>query len=173
MPKFIVVIGCCHDLQKVCPTRQDPDHIVRQQIQKLKFVRTLAQMIEQHGINLVAEEARHAELTTVEQLARLAHIYYANIDMPLAERERRGIPRTYSSLRDIDDATKEQARRFDEVREDYMFSRAKEFMTSDTKALVIVGQMHMEPLKKRFEQICDSVCDYDVTKEAWFDSSAF
>ena len=46
-------------------------------------------------------------------------------------------------------------------------------MSSDTKAIVIVGQAHMGPLKKRFEGICDFVEEYDVTKEAWFDSSVF
>lgn len=36
MPKFIIAIGCYHDLPKACPTRQDPDHIARPQAQKLR-----------------------------------------------------------------------------------------------------------------------------------------
>lgn len=133
----------------------------------------MVQLIKDRDINLIAEEARHVGLTTVHQLATLADIYYANVDMPMPERARRGIPPNYNCIPndDNDGPDVELVSKYNKKREAYMFERALEFMDVNTKAIVIVGQVHMNALKRSFERICDGVTERDVTTEGWFDST--
>jgi hypothetical protein len=141
--------------------------------QKQDFGEMLRRRIEERGIQFIGEEASHRWDTTT---ARTLGVRWANIDMPMDERERRGIAEEQKKRirvpsyvgdqartvlledgyqRDVGDGWVELEVRLpsDVTREQFMFDSLQENIGNADSILVICGIIHSNQLAERLRQL--------------------
>lgn len=157
-----------HEIQR--PVLQDGDAL---QVRKKEFEEILRRTVEQRGIQFIGEEASYKWETTT---ARTLGVRCENIDMPMEERERRGIEKEQQQRirvpsylgdqattvlleegyqRDVGNGWVELEVRLpsDEIREQFMFDRVQQNVGGADSILVICGIIHSEKLGERFREI--------------------
>jgi hypothetical protein len=166
-----------HETQR--PVLQGDDKLG---VQKSEFREMLRRKLDERRIEFVGEEASHKWETTT---AKTLGVRWKNIDMPMEERERRGILeeqqqrfRVPSYLgdqartalledgyqRDVGNGWVELEPRLssDVVREQFMFDRVQEHRQDADRILLICGIIHSEKLAERFRQL-----GAEVEVEVW------
>jgi len=132
--------------------------VEEEQKQALRAV--LSEIISNHRIDCIAEEAHPVRPSLGTALARRHRSDYVDITMPLEERERQGI-RTPGY--DRHPATRAEAyRKF----EQYMFNRIEE--AGAKSVLVMCGRYHTTGLEKIFKDAGDDVQMYDIKNYDWY-----
>jgi len=94
-------------------------------------------------------------------LATELNCIYAEIDMPVEERAKRGIARDYQSL-----GEEEKTRVFG-IREDYMVRRVYSESSVGVRKLIVCGAEHLGALESQFRKSGEQVSTRDLTKENW------
>lgn len=157
-----------HDVQRI--VLDDNDKL---KAQKQEYGEMLRKRIEKKGIQFIGEEASHKwEATTAQNLG----IRRVNIDMPMEERESRGIAEEQRQRSRIPSYLGDQARNVlleegyqrnvgdgwveleprlpsDVAREQSMFDKVQEHAGDADSILVICGIIHCEKLAERFRGI--------------------
>ena len=96
---MVTIIGCDHIHQrKGQRCFGDPRLVAFEADQKRRFAEVIADHQELRGATLICEEIERDCDTFARDLAGRQNARYANVDMPVAERARRGIPEGYSAL---------------------------------------------------------------------------
>jgi hypothetical protein len=161
-----------HEVQR--PVSQEGDSL---QVRKVEFEEMLRRLVEQRQIQFIGEEASYDWETST---ARALGVRWENIDMPMFERERRGIldeqkqraraPRYLGDQartvlledgyqRDLGNGWVELEVRLpsDVVREQFMFDKVQEHVGDADSILVICGIIHGHKLAERFRRSGASV----------------
>jgi len=167
MDTLILANRVGHEVQKLqCAEDDSVRRALKQQFEEL-----LKRRIRERGVQFIGEETAYDIDTTAQELG----LSWANIDMPKAERKKRGIAeeqrrrnRIPSYLgddattkltaegyqRDVGDGWVELEPRLpsDSIREDYMFDRVLGEAGYAQSIVVICGILHSEELAKRFRR---------------------
>lgn len=161
MPVYI--LGCDHWLQPydLCEPMPEFKEIERQL--KQEFYSIVEELIKKQNIVFIGEECKQKEHTIPRALAKENGCEYAEIDMPIEERRRQGIPENYDRL-----GGETKARGHD-LRERFMVERVQSECRVAGPKLIVCGSEHAASLTARFEKLGERVTARDVTKEAWFD----
>jgi hypothetical protein len=157
-----------HEIQR--PVVQSGDTL---EIQKKQFGELLRRKVEERQIQFIGEEASHKWGTTT---ARTLGVRWENIDMPMEERERRGILEEQQQRNRVPSYLGDQAKTVlleegyqrdvgngwvelevrlpsDVDREQFMFDRVQENIGDADSVLVICGIIHSEQMAERFRGI--------------------
>lgn len=164
---MVYIVGCEHHYQrKIKQCFGGPDIEAFERRHKDYFYRFLEAQIREHGICFVGEEIGQGEETLPGDLAQLGGCGYANIDMPLEERERRGIPHNYSvdgapySAADID--------AWHRIREIWMVRRTLERAGECQSILVVCGRCHQNRLADLFREEGCAAQVIDLASFPWY-----
>lgn len=128
---------------------------------KEQFYELIKSVLESEQIDFVGEECKHNQKTIPRVLATELGSRYAEIDMPVEERDSRGIPRDYQSLGE------DVRMSVYNVREDYMEQRVYSESSLGSRKLIVCGAEHLRGLEARFRQRGEQVSARDLTKEDW------
>ena len=109
----------------------------------------------------VGEECKPGQKTIARVLAAEPQCSDPEIDMPIEERDRRGIARDYQKLGE------EERSRVYNVREEFMVQRVYSESSVDTRKLIVCGAGQLKGLKSRFLRIVKQVSKRDLTTEDW------
>src|SRR5690242_18852053 len=140
----IYIFECDHRLQRICPAFDDVALQQHHQDQQRAFASVLTDFLKA-GVTFVGEEIGEKQASIAQALARGFGCTYSRIDMPLAERIRRGCPPDYEVLFKIDglDAAVLNCHR---LREEYMRKRILEYLDG-SHGLVLCGRTHAHRLR--------------------------
>jgi hypothetical protein len=154
-----------HDIQRIVLDSSD-----KLKAQKQEFREMLRKRIDERHTQFIGEEASYKwEGTTAQTLG----VRWTNIDMPMDERERRGILEEQMQRRRVPSYLGDQARTVlleegyqrdvgngwaelevrvpsDVIREQFMFDRVQENAGDADRIVVICGIIHSEKLAERF-----------------------
>ena len=157
------ILGCDHYLQEY--ELQDCQEEIRKIEHELKkkFYSVIEEIIGGHAISFVGEECKPAQKTIPRELASERGCKYAEIDMSLTERERKGIPKNYEKLGN------EEQRRCNALREEYMVDRTYSESTPEESKLIVCGALHIEGLASLFHKREKEVVTRNVLSEDWCD----
>lgn len=159
---MVFLLGCNHYLQYYDLME------VEEQLKKLEFqtrerlYELMQKLMQSREISFIGEECWPQTKTTASVLASELSCHYAEIDMLIAERRRRGILDNYKEL-----GPPERDRGF-AIREDHMVKRVYEESTVDAQKLIVCGAEHLAGLEVRFLSHCEDVMMRDLTKEELF-----
>lgn len=183
----VLILGIDHEIQKVNAWRSDE--------LKTAYRNLLAGLVGQHGVQFIGEETGPVAQTVGAQLTTQLGLPFPwrNIDMPEAARKAAGIfeeqrdrvpvPRlgtvqthlaSDGFYLDLQNGSHSYTPRVpsDAVREDFMFARALEGATGADRILILVGNLHVEELAKRFtahgdKPMTDAIYRYDWYNPNW------
>lgn len=164
---MIVILGCDHCLQLPLYTTglmAEVEQTQKAQGQRQGFRAKIEELIAAHGCTYIGEETIQGQLTPARDLAQ-GLTYHDDIDMPPAQRTAQGIPPGYDESPNY---TPGQRQAWNQLREQYMFSRIQATRGAHQNLLIICGVRHMVPLHNRFSQQEPTAAPIDVTQEAWF-----
>ncbi len=164
--KLIYIVGCDHAMQ--VEPRAFEDNL---ECQRAHYEKELKALASYYRFTLYCEEIKHTAYSIAEDFAIRRRKRYVNIDFPAELRCPFGIPNDYAASLKPALYTPEQIGSWHRIREDFMFHRATARMRSpEVVALVICGDDHRSPLKRRFERnIGCLVEDRSFLKEKWYD----
>src|SRR5271155_97480 len=111
--------------------------------QKSRLAEEIRDAITSRGVEIVGEEANHAEESIAERVCKAEGCRYENIEMPPEERTLRGIPAGYNERPDLAPDEKDRG---NQEREEYMVNRVLNGAAHCESSLVICGSQHSEPL---------------------------
>ena len=133
--------------------------------QKDRFATRVREIVQSRAGSVIGEEFEEGVVTS----ASLAvPNNWHNIDMPSAERGKRGIPLDYTDP--TGGYTDEQKTDWNRQREQYMFGEFNRQLGPDDSALIICGSEHIEGLTRLLAGAGhDLAPPEDVTKADWFD----
>jgi hypothetical protein len=145
MLSMITIIGCDHIHQRKGQRCYGDERLVGFEAdQKRRFNETIAQEQEQRSVTLICEEIEQGCDTFARDLAHRRG-RYANVDMPVEERERRGIPQGYSVPGAL--YTPMQVDEWHCEREQFMVERLMaEQQDKNEATLFICGRLHGDRL---------------------------
>jgi hypothetical protein len=178
---LIIGNGVGHDVQEV---HAADDDIVRR-ASKTEFEGLVRRRITERGVQFIGEEARFGVRTIAQSLGPR----WANIDMPLAEREARSVAeeqrkRTPIPMylgenaatgltdegyqRDLGDGWVQIDHRVpsDEVREQYMFDKVMQGVRGTESVIVICGSLHSKQLGDRFQSDPGNAVEVELWESA-------
>jgi hypothetical protein len=156
----IQIFGLNHFLQNPGLVSLTRPGIADELEQKNHLRKKLSEIIATGKIELVAEEAKLDVSCLGYSLAREFAIGYANITMPIPEREKQGVK---TPDYDRTDVTRKAAYKIFEA---FMFERIKAHNSATT--LVMCGRRHYRALGNLFESGGDDVRLYDIFDCAWY-----
>jgi hypothetical protein len=158
---MIYLLGCDHYLQEYERTESIDDLWAMERKTKEQFYDLTKHVIESERIDFVGEECKHDQKTIPRALATELGRRYAEIDMPVEERDRRGIARDYQSLgEDVRTSVYN-------MREDHMVQRVYLESSISLRKLIVCGAEHLKGLEARFKQEGEHLTTRDLTKEDW------
>lgn len=167
---MVTIIGCDHIHQrKGQRCFGDPRLVAFEADQKRRFAEVIADHQELRGATLICEEIERDCDTFARDLAGRQNARYANVDMPVAERARRGIPEGYSAL----PYPPEQIERWHSEREQFMVEQLfREQQDRCEPTLLICGRLHREPLaallrNRDVEAEVIDLADYEWFSDNW------
>lgn len=158
---MVFLLGCDHYLQEYELTEWDEELRSLEHSSEEKFYELTKKIIRDEGIQFVGEECIQNQRTIPRVLASESMCDYAEIDMPLDERERQGIARTYQSMGES------ERDRVYAMREQYMVDKVCSNSMFATRKLIICGAEHIKGLNAKFSQLGEQVKARDLTKEDW------
>ena len=158
---MVYLLGCDHYLQEYDLTEPDEEVRTVECTTKKRFYDLTSEIMQREGIQFVGEECKPGQRTIPRVVASECACSYTEIDMPLQERERRGIPRNYQGL-----GEPERVRGY-AMREDFMVERTYSQSTVDTNKLIVCGGEHLKGLETRFAQRGETVVTRNLTSEEW------
>jgi hypothetical protein len=159
---MVFLLGCNHYLQYY-DLMETEEQLKKLEFQtKESFYELLQEIIQRRKIIFVGEECWPQAKTIAGVLASELSCHYAEIDMMIVQRRRRGVPDKYQEL-----GSEERARCF-AIREDYMVKRTYEESTADTQKLIVCGAEHLNGLEVQFSSHGEDVTTRDLTKEEPF-----
>jgi hypothetical protein len=158
---MVYLLGCDHYLQEYDRT-ESADELWAVEIKtKEKFYELVKNVVESERIQFVGEECKRGQKTIARVLATELQCSYAEIDMPIEERDRRGIARDYQKLGE------EERNRVYNVREEYMVQSVYSESSVDTRKLIVCGAEHLKGLESRFLRTVEQVSKRDLRIEDW------
>jgi hypothetical protein len=158
---MVFVLGCDHYLQEYDRT-ESVDELWRcEHKTKEQFYELTRKIIQAKKIQFVGEECKPNQRTIPRVLASEFDCGYAEIDMPLEERERRGVARNYQELGE------QERDRVYVIREGYMVERIYSESTVEMHKLIVCGAEHMKGLLARLAEHGEEPLSRDLTKEDW------
>jgi hypothetical protein len=157
------IVGCDHYLQPY--ELQEFMDDVRDIEKQLKgtFYSKLEELIKNKKVAIVAEECKPNQKTIPRVLAREQNAEYIEIDMPLEERHKLGIPDDYEQR---GGAVRANAI---ELRERHMVEKTLTKCKRSDSCLVVCGSEHIAGLRQKLVSHGHDVAIRDVTAESWFD----
>lgn len=155
------LLGCDHYLQEYDRTESVDELWTVEFKAKEQFYELVKNVIESERIQFVGEECKRGQKTIPRVLATELRCSYAEIDMPVEERERRGIARDYQR------PGEEERSRVYNIREDFMVQRVYSESNLGTPKLIICGAEHLKGLESQFSRGGEQVSKRDLTKEDW------
>jgi hypothetical protein len=167
-----IVLGCTHDIQRIRPIFVPQPDIPRHVDQQRKFAHALAQLVIERNLSFIGEEIGYNEPSIIQVLANALGIQYSNIDMPLAERARKGCPGSYEVLFAVE-GRQSEVEACDSLREEYMTQRAAEFFANDETALIVCGERHAARLCNQLTHFAKKVQRRSVAEFTWFDRTLY
>lgn len=163
----ILIIGVNHQIQpaeiKSWSSTGKLEAFEREQ--KENFGSLLQTKIADCGAQVIAEEWSHKEESVTKRVCDAVRRHYANIEMPLEERNARGIPPGYNEDASFPENERERCNR---EREDYMAAKAVKEAGDADSLIVICGRMHMTPLAERFKKVADTIKLVDLQDQPWY-----
>ena len=171
MPSTAIILGIAHELQHWVDQSQRSRFALR-----LRYQSELLAIAAVYRLRVCCEESRIGQQSIAEGFCAKEHIRYVNIDLPAAEREKRGIRPVYPDIPGEGPLTspEEKAKNF-EIREQWMRERISEetrSLTGFDSALIICGSEHMATMAEHLRGRFKSRYPKDLTKETWFDVNA-
>jgi len=165
---MVTIIGCDHIHQRKGQRCFGDERLLAFEAdQKGRFNEFISQQQQLRNATLICEEIEHGCDSFAKDLAESRGAIYANIDMPLEERDRRGVPLNYSD----DDApyTPEQIERWHFEREHFMVecvvARQQNVRES---TLVICGRLHRNRVAEILRNHGINVEVMDLAECDWF-----
>src|SRR5579859_4275382 len=158
---MVYLLGCDHYLQEYERTEPEDSLWKSEYAAKETFYEIGKEIIKAERIQFVGEECRQDQKTIPRALAAELGCSYAEVDMPLEHREKRGIARNYLELGD------QERDRVYAMREEYMVGRIYSESAVETRKLIVCGAEHVEGLETRFRASGEEVTTRDLTKEDW------
>ena len=158
---MVYLLGCDHYLQEYDRTESIDELWAVERKTKERFYELTKNVIESERIQFVGEECKCGQQTIPRVLAAELGCSYAEIDMPVQERDRRGIARDYQRLGE------EERTRVYSIREEYMVQRVYSESNVGMHKLVVCGAEHLNGLESLFLQSGEQVSTHDLTKEDW------
>jgi hypothetical protein len=146
VPLFL--IGCCHQAQI------NADSIYRDAQQELR--RCLTELIDQHGVRFIGEEATQRQETIGQTIADSRGLRYLNIDIPLeAQKEIHHQPESKfnDETGEIEDLLVKDpyAKAWNLAREFHMFLTALDVLERFPEpSILVVGLLHLDGLGALF-----------------------
>jgi hypothetical protein len=141
---MVTIIGCDHIHQRKGQRCFGDERLVAFEVdQKRRFNEFITQQQELRRATLICEEIDHGCDSFAKDLAESRGATYANVDMPVEERERRGFPRNYSDHGAP--YTPEQIETWHSEREQFIVERLlAEQQNVSEPSLLICGRFHRE-----------------------------
>lgn len=163
----IVMLGVNHQIQgrKVCSASTDGSAERFETDQKERFTQLVRDLIQEHGIGFVAEEARWGDESLAERLCNEQNCQYANIEMTGEERAKRKIEPGYNENPEV---SPEEKARGNKEREDYMAEQILTTAEGIENVLVVCGRMHSDQLADRLRSSGHAVEFDDLLKQGWY-----
>ena len=158
---MIYLLGCDHYLQDYDRTESVDELSAVEFKTKEQFYELTKNVIEMERIQFVGEECKPGQKTIPRALATERGCSYAEIDMPIEERHKRGIARDYQRL-----GGEEQSRVYN-IREDYMVQRVYSESNLAMRKLIVCGAEHLAGLESRFLRSGEQVFKRDLIREDW------
>jgi hypothetical protein len=158
---MVYLLGCDHYLQEYDRTESLDELWKVERETKEQFYELTKNVIESEGIQFVGEECKKGQKTIPRILATELGCRYAEIDMPIEERDRRGIPRDYQSLGE------EVRTSVYNLRENHMLQRVYSESNIGERKLIVCGAEHLKGLEARLRQSEGQLTKRDLTREDW------
>ncbi len=159
---MVYLLWCDHYLQEYDRTEPVEELWANERKTKEQFYELVKDVIKSERIRFIGEECNAGQRTIPRVLATELHCDYAEIDMPVEERDEKGIARHYQAM------GREERTRVYNIREDYMVQRVYSHSRVDARKLIVCGAEHLKGLEARFRQEGEDVTARDLTKEDWF-----
>jgi hypothetical protein len=165
---MVTIIGCDHIYQrKGQRCFGDPGLVAFEADQKHRFSEVIAEQQELRRATLICEEIDHGCDAFARDLAGTRGARYANVDMPVAEREKRGIPQGYGEPGAP--YTPEQVERWHSEREQFMVEHLLAQQQDKCEpTLFICGRFHGERLATILRDCGVGVEVIDLADYEWF-----
>lgn len=158
---MVYLLGCDHYLQGYDRTESVDELWAEERKTKERFYELIKNIVESERIQFIGEECRQGQKTIPRVLSTELCCRYAEIDMPVQERDRRGIARDYQSLGE------EERTRVYNIREEYMVQKVYSESNVGARKLIVCGAEHLERLAARFGQSGEQLTARDLTKDDW------
>ena len=185
----MIIVGVNHNIQLVAIWDLAIDQGQLEEDQKKQFRQMLETIVKEREIQFIGEEMDVAAFwethkrvmgnlgfptmqlpaqaqTIACQVANFLGCRYAEIDMPLAVRNARNIPRDYTD--DSSPYPAEQKRKWNEEREQYMVEQAFNNANDAQNFLIVCGSNHAKNLSELFQQAGHEVETRYVRDERWY-----
>ena len=187
--KNVYILGINHKLQISEVLSFGAELMQVEQAQKREFKELLESLVKDFQIQFLGEEMEIESLwkerceflknlatevgkpvpglakfeTVAAQIARNIGCDYAEIDMTLQERNRRGIPRNYT-----EEASMEEKERWNQVREEHMIEKTLRLARKFSNILIVCGSDHVDRLGMHFQQLGHVIVTRYVRDEPWY-----
>ena len=188
-----IIVGLNHNIQLAEIWKLGIDQGQIEENQKKRFRQMLETIIKECEIQFIGEEMDVAAVweaqkhfmenlavavrrppmqlpdraeTIACQVANTLECNYAEIDIQLAQRELRGIPRNYTD--EESPYSEEQKRKWNEEREQYMVEHSFKNVGDAQNVLILCGSNHAENLSELFRQAGHEVETRYVRNESWY-----
>lgn len=163
----ILIVGVDHELQAPGVRGMSSDEMPRIEEQdKTRFRQLLTELIRDRGITFIGEEEHPTRRTIAQEVTQQLGVRHEFIDMPVEERNRRGIPPGYSRNLALSNQQRES---YHSQREHYMACRTEELGARSEHCMVICGLDHMQGLSELFESCGHPVERINVEEQSGFD----
>jgi hypothetical protein len=143
---MVFVLGCDHYLQEYELTESNEELCRVERKTEEQFYELTKEIIQAEEIEFISEERMPNQKTIPRVLASELDCDYAEIDIALEEREKRGIARNYQELGE------QERDRVYAVREEYMVERMYSESTIETRKLIVCGAEHVKGLQERLTE---------------------
>lgn len=163
----VFILGLNHQIQsrQILNASTDGKAETFEQDQKERFRCMLQQLIDQHSIQFVGEEARHSEESIAQVVCERAGCRYLNIEMEPQERTLRNIPPGYNEDPNVPQVQKTA---WNQARERFMVEKIIAESRDADSVLVICGREHKGALGERFGQLGHTIGISDLEDESWY-----
>jgi len=160
----LLILGINHQIQRPFWSSRPKDmEFVRQQ--KTQYAQLLAELIREHLIQFVGEEANRNEASIAKGVCEEENCCYLNIEMTAEQRIQQSIPNQYNESKTISNDEKARGNR---EREEHMVNEVLVNAQPTANVLVICGHMHSDALAERFRADGYSVQIDDLERRTWY-----
>lgn len=166
----LLILGISHNYQHVRILNTNVKYAAFERDTKLDYRGWLLERAKSLGAEMVCEETIHDpewRHTWASDIADELEIPYLNVEMPPADRGKRGIPSGYNDR--TSEFTPEQIEVWNSERERFMYDRTKSAIAAGiSNVLVVCGMMHKDRLQTLFEASGDDVTADSIDGQSWY-----